>query len=294
MSRAALVLVPFLLAACGGTASPSPVPGSPDPGSPEPQPIAVAHHDGVRVTLSLDGAPLLSGQRSWATVTVENLLPVAILWQGGGCDFVATITASLDPPVRPDPGRAWDGLAARFKELAGGGVDPLAVTAFMDERFVDKGQVACTADLRINELEPGGRLVMRAAWDGEAGGVPVGARRTTITASFPYMGPKAGGDPFAAELRPIESKLQVAVVDGGVHRVSPAQAIDAALGDARFAQWLASSDFATWQGVGIEVDGGSYGVGLTVLVNGAPVTGKAIVDRGSGLVTDFVTEPIAP
>lgn len=243
------------------------------------------------MTLTLDEAPLVAGRRVWATVDVVNLTPQTVLWQGGGCNFVASIEIVAAAVVNPNPGRAWNGLAGRFKGLAGQ-VAPAQNGYFVDESFVDKGSVACTADLGINELGPGGQLRMRAAWDGEIAGVPAPPGPAKVTATFPYLGPKrAGVDPFVQPPQPIVPQLVVPVVDAGVRLLSPAEAVDAALADPRFGGWLATSDFAAWQGVGIELAAGSYEVSLTLLINGGPVEGRASVDRVSGVVTSFVTEP---
>lgn len=285
------VLMLSVVVACAAPSQPAPTPSSPTAmPSPAPSgglPVAVASRDGVRISISLDRTPIVAGERVWATVVVDNLLPVAVLWQGGGCDFVADVAAALEPPVVSEPGRAWDGLAGRFKRLATPPAQEFPSAPFVDERFVDQGAVACTSDLRINELGPGGQLVMRAAWDGDAGGVLVGERVTTITASFPFMGPKGPGDPFSQPVQPLQVAVDVPVVDRGIRRISPAAAVDAALADARFAGWLASAPADAWQGVGVDRTKAGYDVVLTLLVDGAPVSGRATVDPSTGIVTAF-------
>ena len=249
----------------------------------------MAERGGVRVTLSVERAPLPAGQRTWAAVVIENRSPGVILWQGGGCEIPATITIELASPVRPDPGRDWPGLAGRLKGLIAPPVEATQSTAFLPEAFVDAQQpMACPADLAINELAPGARIEHRAAWDGDILGVAAPAGPATLKASFPFMGPNLPGiDKFAAPLQPIEASATVPVVDAGVRLISPAVAVDAALADGRFAQWVNALPMTEWQGVDMQVRNGTYVVSLAVTKGGVRVAAQVTVDRRTGAVLGY-------
>jgi hypothetical protein len=92
----------------------------------------------------------------------------------------------------------------------------------------------------------------------------------------------AGPDAFADSPQPIEASVSVDVVDTGVRLLSPAQVIDAALGNAEFGAWLARAGaMERWQGVDLE----SSGHVLVVILSVGDQQGRASVDRVSGAVT---------
>ena len=68
-------------------------------------------------------------------------------------------------------GRVWPGLLGRFKTLALGLENPTNVGYEEVSRLPVPGQIqrVCTADLRVNQLEAGVVLRMRAAWNGTIG-----------------------------------------------------------------------------------------------------------------------------
>lgn len=277
-SLAALAATLVAFAACG--------PSEPSV-SPLVGPVAAATRDGLIVTLALDHDPLTAGARAWAEVTVVNTAPVVRHYQGGGCNFLADITIRTAAAVAPEPGRDWDGMAGFFKNLVLPNGAPDANAFFVDERFVDQGGgVACPADLGLNEINPGERLEMKAAWSGEVQGVPAMAGPARIVASFPYLGPADGGEMLGRPPQPILAAIDVAVTDGGVRLLSPGLAIDAALANPGFAGWLAASPRAQWQGVLIESRGRQFDV---ILDSGAD-RGVATVDRATGVVT-FTKRP---
>jgi hypothetical protein len=279
---AATVAAVVIAAALGGCAQPSPVPQE-DPG-----PATTVVRDGVAVTLSLERGQLPAGDRTWALVIVENRSPVDVIYRGGGCDFLADLGIEVAVPVAAAAGLEWEGAAGDFKRLAGGPPEAARLGAFLEASFVDDQAVACTSDLGVNELAAGQRLEMRAAWNGEISGTVAPPGAATVTARFPYLGrPQHGADPFARDVAPIVARVVVTVVDTGIRVISPNEAIDAALGDARFAAWLNAEPMPRWQGVGVEVKDGNYVVTLSRLIDGVPVDGQVTVDRATGRVLGF-------
>ena len=266
-------LLAFVVMACGG----DPAPSSAAPSGP----TATALRDGIQVSLTLDRATLPAVDRTLAVVTVENTGSARRLWQGGGCNFLASITIVTSALVAPPLGLSWNGIAGRFKDLLMPRPEPSKDGSFTDERFANAGRVGCPADLGVNTLEPGQRLEMHAIWSGEINGVVALPGPARVTASFPYLGPTAGPS-AAANPQPIEAALDVVVADNGVRLLSPGQAIDAALANPAFSGWLAAAgEMANWDGVDLESSGRAFVVILSVHA----VDGRAIVDRVSGAVT---------
>jgi hypothetical protein len=269
----AIVIVAVVAAGCD--------PAGP-PAVPPDGPSVTATRDGLVVTLQLERAPLSAGKRVWAKVTVSNGAAVVRHYQGGGCDFLASLQVNTAAAVKPEPGRDWDGPAGFFKGLVWTPGPAEATAFFMDERFVDRGgRIACTADLGVNEIKPGERLEMKAAWDGEVSGVVAAAGPARVIASFPYLGPAGGADMLGRPPQPIEAALDVEVVDAGVRLLSPGQAIDAALANPGFAAWLNGEPRDRWQGVSLETRGQI----LDVILDSGIDRGVASVDRTTGVVT---------
>ena len=292
--RATATLIPLILgvglAGCGSTPPrPSGEPASQDPSS-SPGPIAMSTLDGIRVTLSLERAPLPSAQRTRALVVVDNLSPDVRNWQGGGCNFLATVTIHTAVDVLPDPGVDWPGVAGRFKRLASPGSDPSDDAPFVDERFADDPEgLVCPANLSVNHLQPGQRLEWRIVWNGEVASVAAPAGPATVAAEFPYLGPvPAGVDPLEGT-KPIIASIDTEVVGAGVVFLSADQIIDAALADERFTAWLRSAAPGKWQGTDFVSHGGTADVILTLLKKGVATDGWATVDRTTGRVLGFET-----
>ena len=280
--------VGITLAGCASTTPlPSGQQASPEASVAAPL-IAMSTRDGVRVTLTLERAPLPSAQRSRALVVVDNLSPVVRNWEGGGCGFLATVTIHTSIDARPDPGVNWPGAAGRFKRLASPGSDPSDDGPFIDERFADDPErLICTANLEINHLQPGERLEMRAVWDGEVANVAAPAGPATVSAEFPYLGEVPNGaDPLQAP-KPIVASIDTEVVGAGIALLSADQIIDAALADRRFAAWLASANVSMWQDAVFISHGATADVVLTLLKKGVATDGRVTVDRTTGRVVAF-------
>jgi hypothetical protein len=279
--RRCFVVAALLVGVATGCAS------DPPSAAPVLGPIATASRDGLVVSLELERAPLAAGTRVWAKVTVANGAPVVRHYQGGGCDFLASLQVKTAAAVQAEPGRNWDGAADFFKTLAWTPGPAEATAFFIDERFVDQGGgIACPADLGVNEIQPGERLEMKAAWDGEVSGVVAAAGPARVVASFPYLGPAGGLDMLGRPPQPIEAAIEVAVVDAGVRLLSPGQAIDAALSNPGFAAWLNGEPRDRWQGVSLEMRGQI----LDVVLESGTDRGVASVDRTTGGVT-FTKRP---
>jgi hypothetical protein len=269
------ILTPLAVVFTAACSGPSPFQ---DPsGSPT---TAGETRDAVRVSLTLHGSPL-SGAPSWATAEVENLGPMAVRWAGGGCDDPVSIT--IDFREAFDPGRDWPGLPGRFKNLALEFENPASGRYNEQSRIRGPGQipVVCTADLRVNELPPGAALTMRAGWDGTVGGAaPAPTGPANVRASFPFIGIAGVVDNSVIDTRPIVVRISTEIVgEGRAAPLSPALAIDAALADQQFADWVQAGPEATWINPTVRLAQGAWAIGL--FRNGQGAQGEA----GFGEVT---------
>lgn len=187
---------------------------------------------GVTLRLDLDRASLTPGQEVRATLTIENTNTKPIRWTGGGCNVPGRAMVTI--PALSDFGRNWDYPFAELKKrlvtvAAPGFIALLDETAW--QQRAAGGQV-CTADVRVNELAPKGRLVSRFVWDGMVAGAPAPNGTVTIQGSLDM------DDPVAMVGRVVGASIPLPLSGGTRTAVSAARAFDAALEDPRFATWV--------------------------------------------------------
>lgn len=260
-SMLVLGLIVIACAASAGEAVPDPSPmevspivtaSAPPTSTPDTDPTPAAtmpalaldartETDGVEVRLELDHNPLPAGEPTWATVTVRNLTDETVSWMTDGCASVASVLGILEGDWVG--GAAQIGLAERFKAFA---LEPLGhagqaylLMGFTDERFLGREDLGC-ADTGIpHELAASERLTHRAVWDGSLDGLVPPDGPVHLTASFPRT--------IGSRSVPIEVGLESWIVGGKPFDfLTPAAAIDVALADATFAEWLERAPESTW------------------------------------------------
>lgn len=266
------LLTAILVSGCTAAAGPA----GPSPSASLPVVTkATTEHD-IRVTLTLEGPPV-SAARSFISATIENLGTRAVRWQGGGCnDPVATW---IDVAGASEPGRAWPGLLGRFKSKAlDDGPNPNQGSYEAESRLTKPGEIPifCTADLRVNQLEAGGVLRLRAAWSGMIGErAPAPTGPAVVTASFPYIGvaglvpnDRTDADPISVRIDTVVQPPPPAPASGngqlGPVPLAPALAIDAALADPQFAAWVQAAPEARWINPSVVLLDGTWHIGLFV------------------------------
>jgi hypothetical protein len=261
------------------------LPGTPDQDS-MPTSAAVERH-GIRLTIRLGTNPLYAGNEAVAFVTVKNTGRRLLRWTNDGCDTNAGVHGismvswrDSDLPVPPDlaPFRDW------LREEAN--VDGPAWLAFR-RGFAAMGRSSGCADLGIpKELAPGRAVTQEFFWDGTAaprhGPPPTGpAKLTAVFDHWTRPGPGPEGEP-------IEVTLDSWVLDGRDEAfLSPAEAIDAALADKRFASWLVTRPLRARAAAIAEYDPdvGLWAVGLLMDQEaGDPVLHAAFLDPVTGEV----------
>jgi hypothetical protein len=236
-------------AAPSPTASPSPV-STPAPSAPPPDSLPTSasnERDGVRITVGIGSNPLRAGERTVLQTTVKNTGRDMLRWSVDGCATDVLAQAEL-------PGATWRPSTITTRPLLRAYSAWLAAEARLDlplwlrfERASLSGMrdYGC-ADLAMpRSLKPGESTTQDLVWDGQIrdrlGPPPSGP--TTITATFGhwYRGAQDQGDETH---KPIVVKLDSWVIgDRPAAFLSPAEAIDSALVDPAFADWVITQPF---------------------------------------------------
>lgn len=200
---------------------------------PPPTPSSTVEQDGVRLILRLDKVQYAPGDVLRADVRIENISDHPVTWVGGGCNLPAAVTARA--PSLQGAGESWDGAPGLLKRAVLAGMPDLTRITFLEAsaleaRRAGRGGPFCTAAIREVQLEPGGVLQTRLAWDGTLPleGTPARAPSgwIAVEAVFP-MGRIDSPTPLAV-------RLQVDLSGGPAWIISPGEAVDAALRQPRF------------------------------------------------------------
>jgi hypothetical protein len=248
---AAALLIAAVLLSCGSRAA---APGAPSAVT------ASGETDGVKLRLDLDRTSLRSGETVWATVTIENTNDHPISWVGGGCNVPGRVTAVI--PAVADYGRnQTEYVLAELKKRLVIGVTSSGYVPFLDEaswNLRGQGGRACTADVRAVSMAAHAKVVSRFAWDGSLRpGTSAPSGPVKISASLDMNDDRLMVGKIVSATAPLD------LTSGTTARVSPAQAVDAAFDEGRFAQWVRSH--ARSDGYGQQV---AYDVEGTVVLDG--------------------------
>jgi hypothetical protein len=280
-------LVAVLLAACSVRIPPSSPPPPAETGSP-PAPASApavteapepglptdfsAEGDGVVLTVELDRAEVAPGEVVRVHATFQNRRAEAVDYFVN-CGTAPRMQVSVDPPF-DDPGRDWPGVAGMFKEYAmTQGLGPGGVPA-AEGGTTDVPAMPCRQDEDFERLlPPGASLSADFVWTADIiegvpappGGVEfqvtVGYDRQNEPPEQPGIGLPAPGaqiDPAAWVVAYEELAVTGTIWVGGGGRevISGGEAVDAALADARFANWLATAPRGTWSNANLFLEAG--------------------------------------
>lgn len=212
--------------------------------------IASIEQDGVRLTIELERNPLPAGEPSWVTTTVTNTGPDELRWLTDGCDIDVSVYGVMLGPTWKS-GRSWaDATVQSYKQWALESAriaDGAVRVEFMPEPFVGRDSELVCADIGIDHtLAAGASESERAQWDGAVarhlGPPPRGI--VALTASFGMFWRAADGEFEAGEYPNLEVPLD-AWIEGVADppRIQPAEAVDIALADPDFGEWLLQRPF---------------------------------------------------
>ena len=293
LASAPILALAVLVIACG-TPAPSTAPDPADP-SADVGPSLTVERDGVLVTASLEVDPVVAGDVVRIGASVVNVGPGTLFWQAGGCDLLDDLQvggpAVEDEPV-PDPPQGDDPAAIA------GLIRWAALVSDVGERSTvlppgtPPGQMlACTSDLGVGELEPGGVATVEAIWPATlVDGRPVEAGEYVLRFAFPFAG-RQPAPPFAGDISgtdPIVVDVPFEVVGEPWVGITPAQAVDAALADARVREWLLRAvDRSSFAGSSVRLVDGRWRIEIRLLDAGGAQgpTARIEVDPATGTVT---------
>src|SRR4051794_2720270 len=253
-----LLIAAMLIAACVAAPSSSVGPAA----SASPALTTTSATTGtIRMTLTLEGPPRTNGD-SWASVVIENIGDRGVRWAGGGCGDPGGIFIDLEE-VYPTGKSDWPGRLGHFKRLVVGpqGEGLLSLGYIPEARWGTS--LPCTADLRIETLPGHQSLSLRAGWDGTYEGSPTPTGPASVEAAFPVIGIEGEVDPGAYESHAVIVSARTAIEGrGGKPVLAPALAIDAALADPVFAEWVSTGPETDWINPDVARVNDSWHVGL--------------------------------
>jgi len=220
------------------------------PSEPAPDSLptsATVERGGVRVTVWIGRNPLSAGERTVLQTVVKNTGRDTLRWYVDGCGIDVFAQAELrGATFRPSAITTTPLLRAYSAWLrTEARLDAPIYLSFEPGWLSGMRDYGC-ADLAMpRSLKPGASTKQDLIWDGlvrdRLGPPPSGP--TTITATFDswYRGAQEQGD---EEHKPIVVKLDSWVVGGPPAAfLSPAEAIDSALADPAFADWVITQPF---------------------------------------------------
>jgi hypothetical protein len=283
------------------TAAPSPVESTtprptplPTPGPSEPAPdslpaSATVERDGTRITVSIGASPIQAGNRMTVQTSIENTGRDTLHWGVDGCGIDVRVRGELT-------GAAWRPSSLAVEPIVWGyrewlreqaQVDSSIRLEFLPSSLSGRRSFGC-ADLGITRsLKPGKSRTDELVWDGQAAG-RLGLPPTSPTVITATFGNWYRGDSEEHPRKPIVATLDTWVVGGrNPAYLSAAEAIDAALRDPAFADWLVTQPFRTGDDAVVEYDQevGVWIVGLFRSRYGSePVLHAALVDPVTGEV----------
>jgi hypothetical protein len=224
------------------TASPTPIPSKPA----DLARTSVAVRDDIRVEIELQRNPLPAGEPSWIKATVSNDGTTDVTWFHDGCANPVGTSGVSHVPWRMGVTHAEQG--EMFKAYGLGGwlrdpPDPHASFSFVREERMHVGRTGC-ADIGISDIiEPGDSITETRWWSGFADptrALPL-AGAATIRGYAGYYW--RGDEPEDITSQAIGLELDARIIgDEGAERLSPAEAVDAALADPEFLAYLDTQD----------------------------------------------------
>jgi hypothetical protein len=225
----------------------------------------VAELDGLRLVATFDRLEVEAGDTVTVALSIENTRPTDVVFDEP-CKTEA-MTVDVRAPVEPI-GREWDGIAAAFKtyaleQSAGSPIEssirePLRTVAESGPCHAPESGLGVGGTLKL--IEAGTTYENVLTWPAEiVRDVPAvpGTAPYSITVQFDHK--DAGNGMFTIET--LEATGTITVLDGASSAISAGQALDAALGDRQFADWLERQPRETWANVNLFLQGRGFAEG---------------------------------
>jgi hypothetical protein len=209
----------------------------------------VAERDGIVLELTLDRAQAQVGDVVTAHVRLSNNGGRVVERESITCRVGPAPTIVIAPPDIAS-GRAWDGIAAEFKQrlLKESGVreDGAEVGFFVDRQMLGQ-DFGCTLRTDIQPFQAGQSDEMTLAWRVEPRqGFRLEPGPKVVRSTFS----SASHDQTAADFELITETTLNIVGEPVGEELSIADYADAALSNAEFVSWLALKPSSTWINTG--------------------------------------------
>jgi hypothetical protein len=240
--------------------------------------------DGVVVTVAASDDTVTGGDSIRLRVTVLNVGFGPVTWQSGGCGLLEWFGIDGPDLEQPPAGQVWPGVANLIKWSATSGGSGIA-HAWVRQPDLDPDVVmACPANLAYDDIGPGETITSEAEWPATTSeGVSLSPSQVLITYAFPFVGR------FAADairpnqnVNPIPVALPITIAGDAPDVISSTEAIDAALGDARVAEWIVQRvPKERLTGASIRFEDGQWRFTIGVEPGGSTVV---LIDPASGRV----------
>jgi hypothetical protein len=226
------------------SATAAPIPSTP----PDLARVAVQERDDIRVEIELQRNPLPAGEPSWVKVRVTNEGRTDVTWFHDGCAEPVSVHG-LSRVAWP-MGEEQQGQAGKFKTYALGGhiaaePDPHGVLSFVAKERLHTGSAGCADVGIVDTIKPGESIGATRWWSGFTDphrALPVDGP-ATISGFAAYY--SRGGEPTDIDDQAIRLELGAWITnDAAADRLSPGQAVDAALSDPDFAAYVETQAIA--------------------------------------------------
>lgn len=220
---------------------------------------------GLKLVAAFDRLEVEAGGTVTVALSIENTRPTDVVFDEP-CNTQA-MTVEVRAPVEPI-GRDWEGIAAAFKTYAletSSGTpiessirEPLRTVASAEPCHATESGAGVAGTLKLIEAGTTYRTVL--TWRAEiVPGVPASPGPAPFAIQVPFDHEDAGNGLFKIET--LEATGTLTVLDGAPSAISAGQALDAALGDRQFADWLELQRKDAWVNTNLFLQGRGFAEG---------------------------------
>jgi hypothetical protein len=233
---------------------------------PQVSPVTtVVESAGLKLVAEFDRMEVEAGGTVTVNLSIENTRPTDVVFDEP-CN-VSAMTVAVRAPVEPI-GRDWDGIAAAFKSYAletstGTPIEssirePLRTNAKGEPCHATASGAGVGGTLKL--IEAGTTYETVLTWAAEiVPGVPAAPGPAPYTIAVAFDHKDAANGLFSVES--LDATGTITVLEGAASAISAGQALDAALGDAKFAAWLEQQPKDAWANTNLFLQGRGFAEG---------------------------------
>jgi hypothetical protein len=233
---------------------------------PQVSPVTtVVESAGLKLVAEFDRMEVEAGGTVTVNLSIENTRPTDVVFDEP-CN-VSAMTVAVRAPVEPI-GRDWDGIAAAFKSYAletstGTPIEssirePIRTNAKGEPCHATASGAGVGGTLKL--IEAGTTYETVLTWAAEiVPGVPAAPGPAPYTIAVAFDHKDAANGLFSVES--LDATGTITVLEGAASAISAGQALDAALGDAKFAAWLEQQPKDAWANTNLFLQGRGFAEG---------------------------------